>query len=434
MSNDYSEKTFLVVDSGLFFGLAQQLARCGVGKVLFHNPEWERGFPSLKDGCIGDGFDDVTCALDLWAAVHMADVVCFPDIQHAGLQATIKQQGKLVWGSFYGDELEIDRELFLETLRDVGLDVPEFKKVTGLSKLRDYLSREPDSYVKISRWRADLETVNRKTWELWQPELDALARRFGPLQDRVPFLVFTPIDAEAEVGYDGYFAGGKFPGRSLWGIENKDTCYVGTVTEWGNLPDQVQQVNEAFAPVLAGYGYTNFWSTEIRVRGKEAFFIDPTCRLGYPSGDAQLISYANLPDIIWAAAEGECIDPEPSQPFIVQALIVHKGEDSEWRLIDIPQDAYDWTRLIRPTRVAKTLYSLPPTANACELVGSVLGQGKTLRAAITHLKRNVALLEHNPIHVNVDGLYDVLVDLEDLDQKGVEFADKLPPPESVLEK
>lgn len=430
--SELSSKTFCVVDNGIFFDVARRLAP-SVGRVLYHVPLWQRGFPTIHDGAVGDGFDEVEWCGDFWPLLDEIDCFVFPDIQHSGLQLHLEEMGKPVWGSRAGDSLEIQREKFLKTLKSVGLDTPKFIEIKGLSRLRDYLQENDDKFIKISRWRRDLETFHHVNYDLSRTRLDSLAIRFGAVQEEIPFLVFDPIDTDLEVGYDGYCIDGQYPSVSVYGIEKKDKGYIGAVRKYEDLPEQVIEVNEALSSIFGGYRYRNFFSSEIRIKGDKAYFIDPTCRLGMPSGDAQLTLYSNLAEIIWGGAHGELVDPEPVAGFCAQVLIEHNDDFAHWRELDIPKAARPWVSLLYPCKIGD-MYAIAPTSEAGETIGSVLGIGDTIQEAIEHVKENAELIAHNNITVNTDSLVDVLKDIQASEDKGVPFTEEeIPAPESVLE-
>lgn len=421
-----------MVDNGLFVGLAQTLAK-EFGRVLYHTPDWAKGFPSIQDAIIGDGFNEFERVNDIWEVMDEVDICVFPDICHAGLQLHLESIGKRVWGARQGDSLEMIREKFLRKLEDVGLDVPGWRLITGLPKLREYLKKNEDKYVKISRWRQDLETFHHLDYDLSLGKLDELACRFGPLQDDMPFIVVDPIECIAEIGYDGYCIDGKFPTQSSYGIECKNKGYIGTLKKYHSLPQSVREVNAALSETLAGFNYRQFWSTEIRVTEDSAFFIDPTCRLGMPSGDAQLALYGNVAEIVWNGAAGILVDPKPAAKFCAQSLMSHSGKEGSWRTLHIPDEIYDFVRLLYPCKIGD-LYGISPSSRCEDTIGSVIGIGDTIEEAIQHVNANAYLLKQQPVTVHVDSLADVLADIQESQDEGMIFTTgKIPEPASVIE-
>lgn len=272
--SEVSSKTVLCVDHGLFLPLAIKLAD-SFQRVLYYSP-WEKGFPILNDCIIGDGYDNIERVDDIWEHLKDVDLFIFPDLQHSGLQLHLESLGKRVWGSREGDDLELRRSFLKKTQKKLGLEVPDYKTITGIANLRTYLKAYEDQFVKISRYRGVMETFHHLNYEQSQPILDHLAVMFGPLQNEVPFLVEGPIKTDLEVGYDGWSIDGQWPDVGLQGWEAKDKALIASVQDYSKMPEEVTSINEALSPVLKKYRYRNFLSTEIRVADKP-FLIDITC-------------------------------------------------------------------------------------------------------------------------------------------------------------
>lgn len=424
--------TAMVVDHGLFFGLAQVLSK-SYKRVLYHFPGWERGFSTARDGTIGDGFAQVEHCFDLWDHKDEVDLFIFPDNGHGPLQLELESQRKLVWGSRLASNIEVLRGQFLGILQEVGLEIPPYESIQGLSNLRAYLKRHKERYVKISRWRADMETWHHINYELSGPKLDELAVKFGPLQECLNFLVFEPIDTQIEVGYDGYCIDGWFPNTAVHGIEKKDQAYIGAIQDYDDLPEQVREVNEKMSQVLKKFRYRNFWSSEIRIMGDRFYFIDPTCRAGMPSGDSQFILYDNLADIILHGANGEVIEPEYSSRFAAQALIKHNDDPEQWRTIQVPEEVSEFVHLVSPVKVEDT-FAISPSASTGEIVGSVLAKANTIEEAIGQIHEHADQLKNNPITIHTEALMDVLGEMLSAREEGVEMTqEEIPEPEIVLQ-
>lgn len=423
-----------VVDHGIFFGLAQELAK-QVSHVGYHFPGWERGFSSCRDGAVGDGFPEVELVHDLWENKKKFDQFIFPDIQHSGMQKELESQGYAVWGSRTGDNLETLRFHFIQTLEKLGLEVAPYRTIQGLSELRVFLRNNENKYIKISRWRADLETYHHINYELSRNWLDEKAIQFGDLQDFIQFLVFDPIDTDLEVGYDGYCIDGWYPNMAIHGIEKKDKGYIGAAQHYDDLPKQVREVNDRFSDVLGSHRYRNFWSTEIRIVGERFYFIDPTCRAGMPSGDAQFVMYKNLADILWKGAHGAVVEPEFKAKYVVQSLIEHNGNPDHWRTLHIPDRYYDQVRLLSPCAVGKELYAISPSSAAGETVGSILSTGDDLELAIEeNQKMAKEMCELNDISIHTDAVIDVLKEMHSAAKQGVKMTEEeLPDPLTLVE-
>ncbi|HUD83436.1 MAG TPA: hypothetical protein VMQ67_08025 [Candidatus Saccharimonadales bacterium] len=374
-----SQVTALVFDNGLFLPVAQRLAKT-FKRVLYQTP-WEKGFSTLNDHIVGDGFENVELCEDFWKVKKDVDCWCFPDIQHAGLQLELESQGFPVWGSRNGDSIELNRVKFHRILREVGLPAPEFKMVYGLASLREHLSDKTDKYIKISKYRGTMETWHWRDKTLDSGRLDALAVKLGPFQNHMPFLVVDPIDCVVEVGGDTFCVDGQWPSLMLHGDEEKDRCYFGAVTPFDEMPDELKAIIEAFSPVLKKERYRNQFSMETR----DGRFIDPTMRGGLPSTASQL-SASNFPEIVWAGANGELIEPDYPHPFTAEAILTLKGKKEEWGKIRVEGAVAEACQFAGACEI-DGMVCWPPDGSDEEDVGWIVAGGDTPTEAIENLKQ-----------------------------------------------
>jgi len=426
-----SQITALVYDNGLFCSLAERLTR-EYDRVLYFSP-WERGFSTVNEACIGDGIPGVERVADIWSVKDQVDLWIFPDIQHSGLQLELESQGLAVWGARAGDELELNRELFLRTIESAGLDLPTFEVVRGITALKNHLREAEDKYVKISRYRGSLETFHWRSWKLDENFLDLLAVRFGAVRELVKFLVFDSIDTPIELGGDTYGIDGRWPGLMLHGIEAKDKAYLGAVTDTEKMPDQIKAVMDAFKPVLAKYRYRNFWSMEVRVLDDKAYFIDPTCRMGLPSSSSQMELWDNLGEIIWHGANGELVEPKPAAMFSAEVLLKIKADKGgNWRKCEIPSELRQWLKFSGHCEVDGLAWFAPDDDNdgAC---GWLVAIGDSPKDALERIK---GYIERLPDGLTADPapLADVISAIDEGESEGIGFAkEPLPAPGTVLE-
>lgn len=270
-----SEVVALFYDTGLFLPLARKLGT-QFSKVYYFT-HWMKGFPVVNDAVIGEGFPEIERVDDIWDVVDQIDLSVFPDIQNAGLQLHLEGMGIPVWGSRNGDRLETRRQLFHHVLEEVGLPVPKYETIVGLSKLTKYLMDKENKFIKISKYRGSLETYHWKSWRQDGITLYYWGLRFGLVKDLIPFMVFDALETDLEIGGDTYCVDGQWPSIMLHGDEYKDKAYLGAVTNREDMPDQIKEVLDAFGTILKDYRYRNQWSMELRVVDDKAYFIDPTC-------------------------------------------------------------------------------------------------------------------------------------------------------------
>lgn len=430
MSDHLSSKTALVFDNGLFVPIAHRLAQ-SFGRVLYHQP-WETGFSVINQACVGDGYQDIERCEDIWHVKDEVDLWVFPDLGHDGLQLELERQGKRVWGARSGDRLELNRELFLKTLAEVGLTVPEYQVVEGLSKLRRHLLDKENLYIKISKYRGMMETTHWRSWREDSGLLDLWAVKWGPLAECVRWLVFDPIETDLEIGGDTYNVRGQWPNVMLHGIECKDEAYFGAVTERDKMPAQLQAVMDAFGPVLKEHGSVTSWSMEVRVKDDVATFIDPTIRGGLPSTASQLVLWENYPEIIWHGAAGELVEPEPAAKFSMEVSLKTKSPRKTWSVVVLPDELKPWVKLASCCRV-NDADCFPPDDAEGEEIGWLVALGDTPAATLERMKELAALLPDG-VCASTASLVDVIANIESEEKEGIEFTEHpLPDPAEVVE-
>lgn len=418
-----------VVDFGLFQSVAHALAK-GCNRVLYHNYEQE-GFPTINKKLIGDGFEDVEVCHDIWEVKDEVDLWVFPDIQLSGLQKELESQGKAVWGSRLADSLELDREKFHKLLGKIGLEVPVYETVVGLDALRKHLKDKQDKFIKISHYRGSFETYHWLSWIESRAVLDVWAVKFGPAGKLIPFMVFDSIDTPLEIGADTFCIDGEFPSIMLHGDEWKDKGYLGAVTKREDMPQQVQEVMEAFAPILKKYDYRNKWSIELRVKGDKFYFIDPCQRHSMPATGSQLKLWKNTPDIYWYGANGYVVDPEYDDTYVAECILTCKGEKSAWRNFVLSDELKEHAIFANCCEIEGEL-CFPYEDGQGEDVGWLVATGKSIESTVDKMLRYADMLP-NGVTAKTESLANLLKEIRQGEKKGIEFGDsEIPKPEIAL--
>jgi hypothetical protein len=417
-----------VVDHGLFLPIAQKLAE--QYKQVFYWSPHERMMPRLEEGVIGDGFRNLTKVNDIWRIKSQCDLFVFPDVGFSGLQNELISQGFPVWGHHGGDVIETNRGLFLETLDEVGMEVPGYEVIQGMTNLQSHLRDQKDKWIKISKWRGDWETLHWRDWSHDESTLDCYAYQLGPMKEMIKFYVFDSIDTDIEDGIDTYCIDGKFPSVVMHGMECKDKSYLCSIQSLEDVDERVSVVTEKFGPVLGRYGYRGFFSCEVRIKDDKSFFIDPTCRAASPPSQVMTELFGNLGEIIWHGANGECVDPEPAAQFGVQALLTIDRQKNEWEVMDVPDSIRQWVKCGFACEIDGRI-CIPP--HQCEnMVGWLVATGDSIGGAIDNLKDHCGELPDG-VNCDVDSLAKLLDEAQKAEGEGIELTDdKIPEPSSVL--
>lgn len=430
--SDLSSKTFCVCDHGYFIGLANRLAESGA-RVLFHNPSWAKGFPVLNEAVIGDGLPHVECVPDLFEVINEVDCFVWPDIYHDGLQKYLRSIGKNVWGSAGGMILETNRVFFLKKLAELGLDVPPYTEVRGVTRLRMFLKDKKDIWIKMSKFRGSFETKHFRNMDVDGGLLDVWAVRFGGLKEHVSFLCFPKIETELEIGADTYCIDGQWPSKMLHGIEAKDSAYFAAVTGREEMPEQLLPIMEAFSPFLKEAQYRQQWSMEVRVGEEGDFFIDATCRGGLPSTGSQLMAIDNLPEIIFHGSQGDLVEPEYNCKFTAECMVSINGEAGAWATIELPDELKRHLKLCDYCEVDGRPW-FPADTDPIYEIGWLVATGDTPVECAERVNELADLLPDGA-DADVESLAEIFRQIESEKESGIKFSEQpAPDPEIVLQE
>lgn len=428
---DTKDVVACVVDFGMFMPVAVALAK-HFKKVYYSTPT-EKGFQILDDFVLGDGVPNIHRLNDYMdpTVFDEIDLFVFPYILYGGLQEHLERCGKAVWGARKADELERKKGRFYKVLKEIGLEVPPHQEIKGMTNLRLYLQKHENVFVKISNYRGTMDTWKHNNYQRSLSYLDLLTCKLGPFQDDMTFYVLDEIDTPIEGGIDCYCIDGQWPSHAVLGYEKKNECYLAVVKPFNEMPEELLVVNEAVAPVLAGYNYRQFFSTEVRVKGKTSYFIDPTCRTASPAGEEMLDLFGNLGDIFWQGAHGKMIDPDITYEFAGEAYMHWTGEKTEWKCLEVPDELVDRVK-IYGSAYKNGAYWWPPEDE--EVIGCIVGLGDTPSEVLDSIKETIDGLGDAAIKINMASFADLINEIEKAEDHGIEFSDKpLPEPEELIE-
>ena len=407
------------VDYGTFLSLAEKLGET-MDTVFLYTP-FEDEYRDINRCNIGTGLENVTrCDEFLEPEVlESIDLVIVPDTGYSGLQHHLRDLGKAVWGSNGVSNYELFRTKHLKMLRDLKLPVFPSVRIIGLEALCEHLKTVKDKWIKVNRYRQNMETWHHLDWAHSQPKVEVLAVEFGGDAESVVFVVQDPIETKIEIGYDGWNVDGRFPAKSFQGFEKKDQLYLGAWLEAGQLPKEIQTVNRALAPLLKANEYRNFIATEIRVKDKTPYFIDPTMRMAGQTQEHLLESCTNLPEVIWRGANGELVEPDFAYKVAAEATMHYTaGDPCERKVLRIPLEARRWFKLYH-YYLRGDMFHFPPGRN--DEIGVVLGFGDTKEEAVAALKRNFALIKGEPVEIRDEDFDDLFKEISRAEANGMRF-------------
>lgn len=431
-AKDIADLTVLVFDYGVYFPVAQRLAR-DCNKVYYHRPRGE-AFKTFGQYCGGDGHEDVTLTTDFWKIKNEIDLFVFPDCGDSGLQLELESQGFPVWGSKSADVQEEMRGVWIKSCKKMGLPMPKTHAIKGITNLRLFFREHEGEtfHVKISRFRGDMETWKACERSQIENKLDVLALKFGPFKEGITFYVQEPVDTDIEGGADTYFVNGQYPNKIILGYEKKGESYFATWKDRKDMPPEIWKPSDSMTDMLAKYGYCNTVSSEVRVKGSESFMLDPCLRFPSPAGEEELEMYGNFADIIYRGARGELVQPDMTAKFCGEAVIAYSGDREGWKSIRIPDEVRQRVKLYA-CGYEDGAFHFPPSQDP-DAIGCAVGLGDEPQEVIDRLKEIAEALKNSAVDLRIEPMADLFKEIQEAEKQGIEFSDQdVPEPASVIE-
>ena len=361
-----------------------------------------------------------------WPFLDEIDLFVFPDVNFGPLQLHLVSLGKRVWGTRMGEELELDRDASKKHMREIGIDIGPYAVITGMDALRRHLQANENQYVKISRFRGDMESFNSQNYDLIEPRLDELEYRLGAKKNLAEFIVEAEIPDAVEVGYDGFTIDGQFAKTGTRGIEVKDRGFVMRSGPYSDVPQQLRDINAKLEPTFKQMQYRGFFSAEARItKDGTAYVIDPCCRLPSPPSQLYWIMISNWADILWEGADGNVVDPKLEAKWGAALMLTSGWAEKNWQPIAFPNDIRDNVRITNLTVIEGKYYFVPhdtlnPDGGTATVAG-VAALGDTMEDAIKTVQEIAGKVEGYHIDTNSTALDDAAEEIEKLKEFGIEL-------------
>lgn len=421
----------LIVDKGIFLHVARKMA--SEFKKVYYTTNPDDAYPTIERWCWGDGYPEIEWVESTDAVSAQIDLAIYTDIGREHEQMRLQRQGVRVWGSGPAGKIESSRGLFLRELAKTNLPIPDYQDVVGVDNLRVYLKDKEDKFIKVSKWRGDVETKHWRSWKEDFAILDKWAQRFGPFRNRIRFYVLDPVETEIEGGADGWHVDGQWPVTMMHGFECKDKAYLMTFVPFQKIPDEIRVVNEEMGKVLNSYKYAGPFSTEVRVTDDhKSYFLDPTCRYASPVSQAQCEMVDNLGEIAWKGANGIMTEPKYRPENRFGAQVGFYFNRTEWNYFKIPKEIEGHVK-ISDSCLVDGVICVPPNLDEPDGIGWLCATGSSIEYAIHNIAKYADLMPCG-VEVKIAALVDLLKEVHQSQDAGMKFTDKkVPEPASVID-
>lgn len=417
---DLSTKTVCVIDFGNFIGVAVRLSK-DFGRTLYWNPFSINGFPEHNAYDIGRGVEGIIKVRDWEDFYEEIDLFVFPDLYYTGLQELLRRNGKAVFGSGRGSDMETNRGEMKRLQIELGLATNEYEEVEGLYQLEERLKVLEDRYIKSSL-RGDSETFHHINYVLSKEELKAMKHRMGIYDKKEKYIIESPIESVAEIGIDTMTCMGVYLKESCTGIEIKDAGYIGRMTKYYELPEQIRIVTDKLSPVFASYDYRGSYSNEIRVdKNGVGYLIDQTCRAPSPPTSLILCLYENFSEIIWSIANNIIPEVKYKYKWGVQFVIKSEMAQTEPVAIQFPAQYREYIDIKNLVVDDDGTFFFTPNNVPMKEIGAVSGCGNTMKEAISMATEIARSIKGFDIKINIDCIEDAMEQIQNLRKAGINY-------------
>lgn len=391
---------FLVLDNGLYCAQSEALGDGGKNTVKYWTP-WARPFPTVNDYAKGHGYGALEKEVWFFDHVKDADAIVNLDVTGGDLINYLRDMhpDKSIFGSGRGERLEHDRVYFKQWLEHFKLPVGPYKVIKGLTKLANYLEKNPNKFIKTNIFRDEMESFFFGEWEDDKYLLDEKAVTLGMLKEDYTFIVEEPIECACELGFDGFFSGGKYI-PFTWGPEIAKNLYVGKViNDIHDMPDCLANTLDTIQPLLNRMDYRGALSTEERVITKDkSYFIDFCARIPAPLGQIYPVGIKNWPELVYKIGKKEDVEVECDHDYVgAFALSAEHAADHNVKVMVDPKHLDD-VRFQTISQNKDGYFAVKGNTSVCVLVAGGKSPAEVLERLIEAKEYvNAYSLEKDPV-------------------------------------
>ncbi len=412
-------KTALVYDYGSHIEIASRLGR-DFGKVYYY-VHVQDSVPRAENVISGAGFPGITVIEDFFDYVDKADCIIFPDNLCSDISEFLKSKGYPVIGGGKAEFMENDRQTMRKLQGKLGLRVQKTLYVHGFSNLIKEIKDLENKYIKVNKFRGDMTTFFYKNYEQSLYHLNKLEGDLGGTKEMIDFIVEDKLGGgdTVEVGVDGFMNGGDLVSPTLYGYISDDWCCIEKACDYDSLPKQLIEVQEKLKPVFKKFDTRSFWGDEIRVLGKDEFYLtDPCVRTGDPSACAiNTEMILNYSEFMYGLAHGIKVKPIMRAKYAFSVTIESEHTKKRWFTVRIPENKKQFVKVYRGMKEGEN-YQIPIESS---FVLTVIGFGDTPEAALEDCKKNSEGIEGMDVKVSFEGFDDLKKKMEAGKKLGVNF-------------
>lgn len=358
-----------IFDYGL--SIEHSLALAHAGADCHYFTPWSTAYSQFEAYAPGLGYESEGLHKELywWDIVPDMDFFFVPDVGPGDMAEYLrKTTGKPVFGSAIspgntklqgGNRLEQQR-YFMRTLqKELGMPTQETEQITGIPNLRKYLQKNPNKFVKLDKFRSDMESFQAKSYEEVELYLNEIEVTLGPFSETYEFSVESFIEG-IEPGFDCLFTNGDWVRPYLWGVEQSKSCYIGKFVD--TLPKPLELIANKLKPYLAKIDYRGALSIECRItKDGTPYLIDICTRFPYPLSAVYTLAMENYAEVIWKVGAGETVKVNPIGTYCAIVPLVTNHADKHYVKLIFPEQYRKYIKTRVSAKVKGEYYGIKGT-------------------------------------------------------------------------
>jgi hypothetical protein len=384
-----STKTVLVIDKGLYLPLARKIGE-SAAKVKYYLQD-DKSYPDSPLRLIGTGFEEAERIYknDLPKAKNEADLICFFDTYDGAEADDLREKGHTVFACGQkAEQWELDRVFFMEQLAKLDIAFPFTYRAEGMDDAIEYLKGRKNKWLKTSYYRGDFETYHFRNMKHAESWLDDLRYRIGERAKTIEILIQDNLEAECEVGYDGFCIDGVLAENGLIGYEIKDKGYICRVTP--ETPEIIKGINDKIAPLLKRC--RGHLSTEVRItKNGTPHFTDITPRAPSPPNELMCELYSSYTEDMLRIAEGNMPKMKERAEYGAEIILQSPWHEKHQIYVEFPDEISQWVKLKNCMKNRKGHYCIPNGNGG--YFGAVVAYADTVEKAMELCKERAGQIE-----------------------------------------
>lgn len=417
---DLSDKVCLVYDYFDKIEIAIRLAK-DFKKVFYTGPYVMNGSPSHEAIDMARNVPNIERVREWSSVINEVDICVATDAHEPYLQQHWKSLGKRVFGSFFASELENNRRLGKETLKNLGLPVGPYSNANGVDELSELLKNGPHGWVK-GGMRGDGETWEHKKWKFSKGEIERIRGALKIFQNQPKYTFEHHIDGLAEIGIDIPTTNGRYTSHCMAGIEVKDCMYISRMVPYYSLPYQLRDITDRLAPIFNDMEYSGIFSNETMIgEDKRGYMLDYTCRFGQPPTSILTTMWKNFSEVIWEIASGVIPFIEHEFEYAVQFIIKSDLAETDPSPIEIPEEYKEFVKIKNLVIDEDGTYYYTPNGQKMKEMGAVVGLGNSIQEAYKKAVKIADSIEGFDISIKTDAFDKAQKSLDKLKKAGIIF-------------